>query len=369
MGGGGGGGLPMEAFGATRSEAPAAEVAERPQSLHRTGPSRRRRRRWRWWRRRRRGRRGRRRDSVGSPRRRRRRPRPRGGRRRIRLPRRCRCRGTPARPASQSDAVQSRWGWRRWRGRILRRRGRRVGRSRFRPRDRNGWRRRWRWRNRPLRPSQRAVDLCGKQCRRWLSQPHLCRPANRHLESTSIAFGTQALGTTSDPRYVTLTNSGHVPMIVDGLAPKGADAGDFSRDPRHLPAGWPPRRPACWEHFQSHANGPRSGTLLLFDNAPDSPQNITVTGNPAPATATLSSTSIAFGSRRSARSVSPSVTLTNNGDLPMDLDGLGAAGPTRGVHRRHRQLPRPRWRPMHRASWARPSGRPPQDTVHDPAAL
>ncbi|MDX6257638.1 MAG: large repetitive protein, partial [Frankiales bacterium] len=156
-------------------------------------------------------------------------------------------------------------------------------------------------------------------------------PATATLSSTSIAFGTQAVGTTSPSQFVTLTNNGDVPLVNNGLWLTGVDGGDFSDfsgDPG-----------TCGDTIAAHSScqvganfhptgpGPRTTTLVINDSAPDSPQTITLTGNPAPATATLSSTSIAFGTQAVGTISAPGyVTLTNGGDLPLTVNGLAAAG-------------------------------------------
>ena len=83
-------------------------------------------------------------------------------------------------------------------------------------------------------------------------------PPTATLSSTSIDFGTQAVGTTSDPSYVTLTNSGDLPLLVEGLAAEGADGGDFSGD-----LGTCQQLAGCWASCQlgalysPTADGPR----------------------------------------------------------------------------------------------------------------
>ena len=98
-------------------------------------------------------------------------------------------------------------------------------------------------------------------------------PAAR-LSRTSIDFGTVALGRVSPPQTVTLTNSGTGVMRITAVS----TIGDFHAGgcAGSLNAGW-----SCVVSvtFIPSAPGTRSGVLLIYDTASDSPQRVTLTGN------------------------------------------------------------------------------------------
>ncbi|MCW2539429.1 MAG: cell surface receptor domain protein [Frankiales bacterium] len=158
-------------------------------------------------------------------------------------------------------------------------------------------------------------------------------PATARLASNSIGYENQLVGVTAPAGYVAITNTGSVPLTITGLAAGGANPGDFSGTFGSCSGSLAPGY-ACelGATFTPTAAGPRSATLLVLDSAADSPQVITLSGlGLAPATATLSSNSLAFGNQRvGTTSQTRSVSLTNNGDVPLVFDGVGVFGANPG---------------------------------------
>jgi len=98
------------------------------------------------------------------------------------------------------------------------------------------------------------------------------------LSASSLTFGTQAAGTTSAAQTLNLTNSGNAALAITSIKLAGADAADFSEldtCPQSLPAG-----AACtisvW--FAPTQAGTRTATLTITDNAPTSPQVVSLGG-------------------------------------------------------------------------------------------
>ncbi|MDT5011669.1 MAG: trimeric autotransporter adhesin, partial [Mycobacterium sp.] len=154
-------------------------------------------------------------------------------------------------------------------------------------------------------------------------------PAAITLSATSVDFGTQTPGVRSPSRFVTVTNSGGQPLTFSALSADGAAPGDFSGD---IGTCLHPVAPGAscqlGASFDPTASGSRTATLHFYDNAPGSPQAITLTGvGERPARATLSATSIAFGSQPVGVISAPHlVTITNTGDLPFTFTGIAATG-------------------------------------------
>jgi hypothetical protein len=98
------------------------------------------------------------------------------------------------------------------------------------------------------------------------------------------------VGSTSKSQEITLENKGAVPLTLTGVAATGQDAGDFSAG--GVACGTSvPANSSCklTVSFSPTAPGARSATVVISDNAPDSPQRITLSGTGTEATsATLS---------------------------------------------------------------------------------
>src|SRR3989442_867702 len=80
--------------------------------------------------------------------------------------------------------------------------------------------------------------------------------------------------------------------------------------------------------FPPAATGGRTATVTITDDAPGSPQSVSLTGTGVtPPTATLSATSSAFGNQRvGTTSAAQNLTLTNNGGTPLNLTSITISG-------------------------------------------
>ncbi|MEO8972891.1 MAG: N,N-dimethylformamidase beta subunit family domain-containing protein [Ktedonobacteraceae bacterium] len=153
------------------------------------------------------------------------------------------------------------------------------------------------------------------------------------LKPTSLSFGNQVVGTTSDPQTVTLTNSGNAALSISNIALSGTNAGDFAQTnncPSTLNNG-----ASCTitVTFTPGATGTRSASVTLTDNAPDSPQNIALSGTGsvlAPAVS-FSPTSLSFGNQNvGTTSTAKTITLTNSGTSSLTISNIGLTGTNSG---------------------------------------
>jgi trimeric autotransporter adhesin len=101
----------------------------------------------------------------------------------------------------------------------------------------------------------------------------------------SLAFGSQALSTTSAPMSVTVTNTSNAAVNFAGFTTSGADAEDFSvplpsSGAGCSPAGTLAAGASCAINvvFTPQANGARTATLNIADNATGSPQAVALSG-------------------------------------------------------------------------------------------
>jgi len=138
------------------------------------------------------------------------------------------------------------------------------------------------------------------------------------LSATSVVFGNVAKGTASPVRLVTLTNSGSAVLTGVSIALGGVNPTDFTESNK-CPASIAAHASCTITlEFKPATVANYTAAVSIKDNAVGSPQSIALSGsgvNPAP-TATLSATSVAFGSQVFATtSAAKTVTLTNKGNL------------------------------------------------------
>jgi hypothetical protein len=95
---------------------------------------------------------------------------------------------------------------------------------------------------------------------------------------STVTFPATGVGITSAAQTVTLTNNGGVPLLVQSVA----IAGDFVIVPGSNTCGSTVAvSAACTMQiaFAPTIGGPRAGTLAVTDNAPNSPQTLSLTGS------------------------------------------------------------------------------------------
>lgn len=149
------------------------------------------------------------------------------------------------------------------------------------------------------------------------------------LSRKEIDFGGQLVGTTSNAEDVTLTNTGTVPLTINAITPS-ANFGvtdDCPVPPNTLAAD-----ASCnlGITFTPNQTGNFSGTVTVDDDANDSPQTISLTGqgiaNDGPV-ASLSTNAIDFGQQTLNTTSQPqTVTLTNSGDEDLSIEDVTLGG-------------------------------------------
>jgi probable HAF family extracellular repeat protein len=148
------------------------------------------------------------------------------------------------------------------------------------------------------------------------------------LSPTSLAFSTQAIGTTSAANTVTLKNTGSTTLTISGIAITGSNVGDFAQT--HTCGSSLAAGASCSISvtFKPTASGTRSAALSVTDNAAGSPQKVPLSGTGT--TAKLSPTSVNFGFVRLGASLTKAVTLTNVGATAMSITGFAISGTNAG---------------------------------------
>jgi hypothetical protein len=133
------------------------------------------------------------------------------------------------------------------------------------------------------------------------------------LTPASLTFASQAEGSTSAARAVTLTNNLSSALTVTSIAASG----DFAETNTCVPSVPIKGRCTISVTFTPTATGSRTGTLTVVDSASNSPQTVSLTGTGI-APVTISPASLPFAPQKvGTASAAKNVTLINN--LPTAL--------------------------------------------------
>ena len=146
------------------------------------------------------------------------------------------------------------------------------------------------------------------------------------LSTTSLAFGSQTIGTTSAAQTVTLTNSGSAILAISSIALTGANTnqyGETNNCPATLISGG-----TCTISvtFSPTIMSTVTANVSITSNAPGSPQTISLLGTGAAAAVALSPSSLTFSSQGvGTTSAAQTVTLTNNGSVTLAITSITAS--------------------------------------------
>ncbi len=146
------------------------------------------------------------------------------------------------------------------------------------------------------------------------------------LSPISINFGNQAVGIPSAPQTVTVTNTGTISLTVTNIA----KSGDFSQTNNCATVAV---SASCTitVTFTPAVSGPRTGAIIITDNASGSPHLVRlfgagISGSLGPRVS-LSNLALNFGVQAtSTTSAAKGVTLTNSGDSTLTVSSVSATG-------------------------------------------
>jgi len=147
------------------------------------------------------------------------------------------------------------------------------------------------------------------------------------LSPSSLSFGSQQVGTTSAAQAVTLSNAGTAPLTISLIQASGdfAQTNNCPLSPGQVAVG-----SGCTISvtFTPLAGGARAGSITIADDAPNSPQTISLsgTGTGVAATITLSTANLAFGNQNVGTTSAPlTVTVTNTGGGPATIFSISTS--------------------------------------------
>jgi len=142
--------------------------------------------------------------------------------------------------------------------------------------------------------------------------------------SPGLNFGYLSDGTTSAPQTMTLTNTGDTNLTVSNVIITGPNSGDFA-ETNNCTTVVPQSTCSIIVTFTPSINGAESADLSITDNAPNSPQLGSLTGNglgSGPAVM-FSPTSLTFPTQLIGTSSSAqSVTLSNIGNQTLTITSI-----------------------------------------------
>jgi 6-phosphogluconolactonase (cycloisomerase 2 family) len=152
---------------------------------------------------------------------------------------------------------------------------------------------------------------------------------------SSLNFGSRMVGTTSVAQTVTLKVVASPSLVITSVAITGANPAAFAIASGTTCTNGSTVLPhsSCTINvaFKPGVVGPKSASVTITDNAPDTPQNIPLTGTGLGAAVQLSPTSLSFGNETVGLSASRSVTLTNTGNLNLSLTTVALKGTNIGA--------------------------------------
>ncbi len=146
------------------------------------------------------------------------------------------------------------------------------------------------------------------------------------VSPSNLNFGNQAVGTTSTAQPVTFNNSGNVPLTISSVAVVGANPGDFAIKSNNCGSSLAANS-SCTINvaFAPTSAGARAATLTITDNAPNSPQTVSLTGTGTAPVAGAAPASLTFGIQDvGTTSASQPVTLSNAGTGTLVITRIAA---------------------------------------------
>ena len=158
------------------------------------------------------------------------------------------------------------------------------------------------------------------------------------LSATSLSFGSIQTGSASMPQTITLTSNGGQALSVNSISLGGADPGQFQEtDTCQTPSVLQPTKFCSISiTFLPTETGSQQATLSITDDAPGSPQSVTLTGAgtapPPPASAvTVTPNSVSFPTTVQGVSSNPiPVSVMNSGNATLHISSVTLAGNNAG---------------------------------------
>lgn len=145
---------------------------------------------------------------------------------------------------------------------------------------------------------------------------------------SSVDFGSVLVGVSAS-QPVTVQNTGSATLTLTGWSVSGSADFAVSGPQTAPPLSLAPGASASFTvSYRPGATGAESATLSFSDNAPGSPQAVALSGTGVQPQATVTPSSLGFGSVALGTSASQPVTVQNSGTAPLTIGGWSLSGPT-----------------------------------------
>jgi len=152
------------------------------------------------------------------------------------------------------------------------------------------------------------------------------------LSANSLSFPLMAAGSASTPQIVTLTNNGSVPTTLGAITLSGSNASAFSKTTTCGTTLAASATCTVTLSYSEAATASDSATLSIANNTASNPVTVTLTGSAAVPTVSLSASSLTLPAMEvNGLSTTASVTLTNNGTVPLTISGFSFTGTNASV--------------------------------------
>jgi hypothetical protein len=143
------------------------------------------------------------------------------------------------------------------------------------------------------------------------------------LSETNITFPAQGVDTSSPPQVLILTNPGTVSASITSIQASG----DFTQTNTCGPSLPPGAACSLSVVFAPTLRGTRPGAVTVATDAADSPQVVSLRGIGIAPAVSLSAPALTFGEYVvSTTSPALPVTLSNTGELPLEISSITASG-------------------------------------------
>lgn len=147
---------------------------------------------------------------------------------------------------------------------------------------------------------------------------------------SSLAFGSQLVGTSSNPLPITVTNTGSATLNITKVQVTQPNATDFAETNNctKVLAG---ANCTINVEFAPTVSGARSANISVTDNAAGSPQKVLLSGTGLAPELSFNPTSLTFADQLiGSTSASQSITVTNTGTGPLTISNIALAAANPG---------------------------------------
>ncbi len=147
------------------------------------------------------------------------------------------------------------------------------------------------------------------------------------LTPSSVSFGNQNVGMKSTGTIVTLTNTGNETLTISSIGFTGTNAADFTDTKTCLATLGAGKTCTVTVYFKPSIVGAESGDLTFTTNAPDSPENVGLTGTGIQPNVDPTPSSLSFGNQLVKTSSAPQIsTISNVGTAPLNFTSIKITG-------------------------------------------